>query len=101
MSEKPSRAELIALCEAAIVPEERWCDRDSAGAQKQIGEVWALLRAGCAFEFKDDMEREGTWWITVTYRGFGAFDWDGLAERDLFYIPTPQRLARTEGRDWY
>jgi len=44
-----TREELIALCEAALVPESEWRNRDSAGAQRQIGEAWALLRAGCPY----------------------------------------------------
>lgn len=37
-----SREDLLNLCDLASVPEDRWGDRDSAGAQKQIGECAML-----------------------------------------------------------
>lgn len=49
-----NREELIALCERAVVPVEQWSDRDSADAQKQVGEALVLLRAGEAEAVKRD-----------------------------------------------
>ena len=94
----PSRDSLVYLCERGVVPHEHWRDRDSASAQRQLGECLALLRAGCDFTVR----REGdTWWVTVTFDGFGHFDWDGPQDEELFYVPTAERLDRRAGRDWY
>ena len=98
--------ELIKLCEAAVVPVEKWADRDSAHAQKQAGKALALLRAGCEWSLSENPRTdEKTIWIEITYPGFNAFEW-GRADRDyweeeLFYIPTTERLAACEGQDWY
>ena len=100
----PTREDLIALCEQASVPESKWWNRDSSDAQKQVGECWSLLRAGCEFA----VLRQGSlasdkrvWWIEITYRGFGFFDWGAPLERDTFYLPTADRLASRDGGDWY
>jgi hypothetical protein len=98
--------ELIARCEAAVVPVERWSNRDSAGAQRQIGEALVLLRAGAEWrEAIDPKSDERTLWIEITYPGFEAFEC-GRDDRtywadDLFYIPTAARVAASEGSDWY
>ena len=104
----PSRGDLLALCERGFVPEDQWHDRDSASAQRQLGEAYALLRAGCQFE-RAEMRRGGddgeTHWVRIHSRGFAYFegDYDGLGplDDDLFYIPTAERLDRAAGRDWY
>lgn len=98
--------ELIALCERAIVPVERWHDRDSARSQTKIGQALALLRAGAEWRFSNDPRTDdNTIWIEITYPGFNAFEM-GRGDReywedDLFYIPTAARLEATAGRDWY
>ena len=100
----PSREDLIAICERASVPQERWRDRDSSGAQLQIGQAYALLKAGCEFR----VLRGGTlnsdartWWLEITWRGFAYFDWGGPEETETFYLPTAALLAEVDGRDWY
>lgn len=106
------REELVALCEMAIVPIAQWHDRDSAGAQEQIGKAWALLRAGAEFKVRVrdrrlPEEATGCWtddqtiWIDATWPGFRHFDWGGAPETDLFYIPTQKRLIERAGGDWY
>lgn len=101
-----NREDLIALCERAVVPVEDWRDRDSADAQKQVGEALALLRAGAEFSLASDPKQtEDTIWIHCYYPGFNAFEY-GRGERanwesDLFYIPTAARLDRVGGKDWY
>lgn len=98
-----TRDELIALCEAAIRPEKVWHDRDSASAQRQVAEAWALLRAGCDFEIEKDAPatNERTIWVRIAYRGFGSFEYGGKIDNDLFYIPTRARLDEAGGGDWY
>jgi len=100
-----TRQDLIDLCERGIVHENRWHDRDSQGAQVQLGKAWALLRAGCQFndvsEDPDLGDHGGTIWIQVVSKGFNYFFWDGEMEEDLFYIPTEERLQKAGGRDWY
>lgn len=51
-----SREELIALCEQAVVPQDKWCNRDSAGCQEQVGHLWAMLKAGCAYQIDTEGE---------------------------------------------
>lgn len=110
-----TREELIALCEAALVPEERWHDRDSHSAQVQVGECWALLRAGC--DFKVITRRDGcdkvvtdakTVWLYTYARGFNWHEcWSDENDRDdfrtaeLHYLPTAKRLREAAGGDWY
>lgn len=97
-----TREHLIDLCERGIVPELEWNDRDSAGAQQQLGKAWALLKAGCEFRVASDPKSTAdTLWIEVTCRGFGYFDWDGEPDVERFYIPTDLRLRKRAGRDWY
>jgi hypothetical protein len=102
-----SREVLVDLCERAAVPVDHWHDRDSAGAQKQVGEALMLLKAGCDFSMSEDpVTDEKTVWIRVVYPGFNAFECgrdraDGYWDDDTFYIPTNVRLARSEGKDWY
>lgn len=101
-----TREALIDLCRIAIVPESNWRNRDSASAQKQIGEAWALLRAGCEFTQtnRGDMATTNdTIWIEISSRGFNSFEFgdEGHYDHDLFYIPTPDRLDRANGGDWY
>lgn len=93
------RAALIAIAERAFVPEDRWCDRDSSAAQMQLGECYALLRAGCnILNVRRDRD---TVWVTIEYHGFDYFegDGDGLGRTDdhPFYLPTPERLDQVAG----
>lgn len=100
-----TREVLIELCERGTVPEDQWHDRDSQGAQTQLGKAWALLRAGCDFaDVSDDPDlgdHGGTIWIRIYSKGFKHFDWNGGLENDLFYIPSEERLDRADGKDWY
>lgn len=94
-----TRDELISSCERGVVPQERWHNRDSANAQRQLGEVWALLRAGCDFAVLSDTD-EDTIWIEVVSHGFDWFEMNHK-ERAYYYIPTLMRLDRASGADWY
>lgn len=100
-----TREELVSICERAIVPESKWCDRDSAGAQRQVGETWALLRAGCDFEVveKDGhiITDEHTIWVRLKYDGFSVFDSGADKYEELSYLPTTQHLDERNGEDWY
>lgn len=97
-----TREQLIGLCEAGVVPEAAWSNRDSAGAQRQLGECLALLRAGCTWEVNKKLYSYGsrTHWIDVAYKGFTWFE-VGFMSTDTFYIPTSERLAEVSGKDWY
>lgn len=99
----PDRESLIQLCTDGVVPERLWHDRDSADAQKQLGEALMLLRAGCEFTFSGDPKQtESMYWIRVTYRGFDAFEMGrDYLTTDLFYVPTRSRLDACAGKDWY
>lgn len=99
-----NRDELVELCNRAIVSHERWSNRDSATAQKQVGELLVLLRAGCPFE----VVKEGVWVtnertvvVKMYYRGFMQFEeGEGLAQ-ESFYLPTQTRLDEANCGDWY
>lgn len=98
----PTRADLVDLCEAGVVPVDQWSNRDTSDAQIQLGKALALLRAGCDYTIANDPLSDGrTWWVEITYPGFAHFDWDGGTETELFYIPTRKRLDQAAGRDWY
>lgn len=43
------RAQLISLCEQALVHESKWDMKDWPEMTIQAGELWALLKSGCAF----------------------------------------------------
>lgn len=96
---QPTREELIALMDRAVVPQEKWHNRDSASAQRQLGEGRALLLAGCPFVFDDDCDQD-TWWITISYKGFDWFE-QHIPSSDTCYIPTAKRLEARAGEDWY
>ena len=105
---EPTRDELLALIDRAWVPQEHWRNRDSQDAQKQLGEAYALLKAGCDFQIdrSPDLNRGGrTVWVHIQSQGFdyfeGTFDGLGPLDDDLFYIPTAERLDESAGRDWY
>ena len=104
MNDETLRNELISCCQDAVVPEANWRNRDSASAQRQVGEALALLRSGCPFALSDSPSTDDeTWWVDITFRGFQTFELgeDEVTEVDLFYIPTRQRLDEAAGRDWY
>lgn len=98
-----TREELIKLCEDSLVLEKYWMNRDSAEAQRQIGELWALLRAGCDFEDVSDGPNFKHWetiWIKVAFKGFSYFERPSSGKNTkIFYLPDRERLHR-EG-DWY
>jgi len=98
----PNREDLLAICERAFVPEEKWSNRDSSAAQRQLGECYALLRAGCEFYVHED-DRQ-TLWVSVEFYGFDSFEW-GLdevpRESEQYYLPTAERLDARDGKDWY
>lgn len=116
---KYTRAELIAICEAAIVPHKDWGNRDSYSSQIGIGKLWALLKAGCKFEILHGMGRQGdlktdshTIWVKCWAATFAWFEYgeheenpDGYdSDHDgpiTFYLPTTKRLKEKAGKDWY
>ena len=110
-----TREELIDICERAIVPEEKWRNRDSEKAHVQVGECWALLRAGCEFEVlycpggSTSTDHE-TIWLRTYSQGFNYFEggWSlddedprDYLRKELHYLPTPKRLDQANGGDWY
>lgn len=102
-----TRDDLIDICERAIVLEEHWHDRDSAKAQLDVGQAWALLKAGCDFRQLDGTKHEylktdeRTIWIEIDYKGFNVFEMGSEKDEETFYLPTPERLEQCAGTDWY
>ena len=97
-TESPDRKTLLQICAQASVPEDEWRDRDTSAAQRQLGECYALLKAGC--KFHATRERD-TYWVTVIFKGFGYFDYDGAEDDERYYLPTQERLDQRPGKDWY
>jgi hypothetical protein len=100
----PTRDDLIALCVRGSVPQEQWCNRDSASAQRQLGECLALLAAGCDFSVSPTIggspDNGRTWWVTVYFHGFNYFEVGEESSED-FFVPSAERLADAAGMDWY
>lgn len=100
-----TRSELIDLCEKAIVNIKNWSDRDSAEAQRQIGDGWALLKSGCPFTVLSEgnlITDNTTIWIEHRFTDFMGYECD-CAENatETSYIPTQSRLDEAKGTDWY
>lgn len=103
MSTTPDREQLIELCERGIVPEVKWSNRDSSAAHRQLGEAWALLRAGCDFHVSPEVEHNA-WWVHVDFDGFNRFEYgrdEAPKETERYYIPTAESLAAADDGDWY
>jgi len=99
-----TREALIDICERAVVPHEKWRDRDTPSAQEGVGKAWAFLRAGCDYTVLTEgslASDERTIWIKVHHDDFGTRDWGGPGETETFYLPTYSRLESAAGRDWY
>ena len=100
-----TRDVLVNMCYNAIVPQEKWCDRDSAESQKQVGQCMALLLAGCDYEILHGGDYcstdERTVWLEVRAEGFDSFETGGELEHLTFYLPTAQRVRDAGGGDWY
>lgn len=104
-----TREKLIEICEKAIVPVEKWGNRDTPEAQLKVGQAWALLKAGCDFEvlikrLENDrcVTDEETIWISIKHPAFWTYDGDpDHLDEENFYLPTEKTLKASKGRDWY
>ncbi|MGL5719466.1 MAG: hypothetical protein ACRCYP_01540 [Alphaproteobacteria bacterium] len=107
-----TRGRLIEICEKAVVPVEKWSNRDTPSAQEKIGLCWILLKDGCEFRVivgssdpKDNcVTNEDTIWLKIRWPSFDDIEWGdkgNCSNEELFYLPTEARLHRREGRDWY
>lgn len=104
-----TRDELIAICERAVVPIEKWRNRDSPSSHEKLGLAWVMLKAGAMFQVHPS--REGvsgcftdarTIWLTISWHNFSDFEYGTkFGENEMFYLPTPERLDETVGGDWY
>ena len=105
MKETYTREELIRLCEKAIVPCDKWSNRDSSDAIRQIGNTWALLKAGCPFKVLTEgnlKTDDRTIWVECTFTNFMGYEC-GVDDnaKETNYIPTEKRLKEKKGSDWY
>lgn len=99
-----TREELVAICEAGVVPHEHWHDRDSARSQQKLGQAWAYLKAGCDFRVLTEgtlVTDKETIWIEIDFADFDWFESREELGSETFYLPTQKRLDRADGRDWY
>ena len=102
---KYTRKVLIELCKKAVVPHQRWSNRDASSAQRQVGELFMLLSANCPFEiitvgnWKTD---KNTIVIEISFHGFSSFESGRkYLEKETFYLPTQKRLDESKDEDWY
>lgn len=107
-----TREELIAICEQAVVPRNKWRDRDTPGTHEKLGLCWVMLKAGLPFSIhppatsqsdRGCFTDERTIWLSVEWPSFSDFEYGtGMNENsDTFYLPTPARLSQANGGDWY
>lgn len=105
-----TREDLIKICEQAFVPEDKWHDRDSSEAQKQLGLCYVFLKDGCEFEIREEDCSENSIVLDIYSKGFCWFeDWEEPSERtrevkdkhSYIYLPTQKRLDEANGGDWY
>lgn len=115
-----TREELVAICEKAIVLQDKWSNRDSESSQKRVGRCWRLLKCGCKFHVvkeSDDKDYHTTekaiiikFWVRnylwfedgmdVEETDKDGYEHDSNHESLLFYLPQPKRISET-GEDWY
>lgn len=99
-----TREELIALCEKAVVPVEKWNNRDTPDAQLQVAAAWWMLKSNCPFSVGVDSD-DRTIWVSIRAPRFAHIECD-LTDpenwtEDSCYIPTQARLDAAAGGDWY
>ena len=51
----PTRKELISICEAAVVPYQKWNNRDSYAAQVNLDSIYKGLNAGVKYTLTPEM----------------------------------------------
>jgi len=61
MKKEYTREELIQICKDAIVPCEKWNDRDSYSSQVLISDIHALLSTGAEFEIGENTDDDTIW----------------------------------------
>jgi len=101
-----TREDLMALCERGFVHQSKWQNRDSANAIMQLGEVYAMLCAGCDFELlhtESAATDYNMYWVEISFMGFGNFEGSGELDTMTAYIPTKEKLdyAELHDIDWY
>ena len=128
---KFTRKDLIQICINAVVPCDRWHDRDSYSAQVGVQSIYKGLTGGVPFTYTLEDE---TIWITFkkpTKEQKDKFEYLSIDDRDDYfewykneygddtpemfegygidwdsnylrgYLPTPKRLEEADGDDWY
>lgn len=92
--EPHSRPWLVALCDRAVVPWDRWYSRETANSMAQVGKLRALLLAGCDFRVADALSDDDSGNLNVEV-------WPDDDGWESFCLPTPQKLEEADGDDWY
>lgn len=99
-----TRKELIEICEMAIVPEDKWNNRDSCSAHEGVGRAWAFLKAGVPYKVLRKgslITNDYTIWLKFTPWDFGSFEYGKRQGNDVVYLPTKARIESANGADWY
>lgn len=108
-----TREQLIKICEKAFVEQKKWINRDSASSQIQLGQCYALLKAGCEYEIQYTKDGKGcstndrTIWLQLYVYDFDWFengesnDKRGNTKDYHYYLPTEKCLKESSKMDWY
>ncbi len=95
------KAELIAICDRAIVHKDKWHNRESFEYQMQVSKCRGLLLAGC--DFKVDVDkllsfiRVNVVYPVMTKKGSS---WGVVTRSEVFELPTKELLDKINGNDW-
>ena len=121
--------DLIKICEDAVVPYNKWHDRDSYSAQMNIQDIYKRLKAGIEYTISNDhsfnsiqidfkkptetqVEEMKNHYLNIDsledYRKeygyddemFNAYP-DDVHSYSSGYLPTREKLNEVNGDDWY
>lgn len=100
------RDKLIARCEESLVAMEVWRSRNSSSAMRNVGALWALLKAGCPFKLINPRGYHGeepgqVFFIRVYFRGNDLYETRGrVVDSELYYLPSKEKIQHMPENDW-
>jgi len=100
---KYTEEDLIQICRDAVVPYQKWNDRDSYSAQVNVASIYEGLTGGVPYTYKIDNRTIGIYFKKPTPEMFDGYGIDWNSDSNYFggYLPTPDRLKEADGEDWY
>lgn len=104
-----TREYLIDICEKAIVPVNKWGDRDTPRSMANVGITYVYLKAGCEFRIltkeigrREPITDDSTICLEIKSPTFRSIEYGNReGEWDHYYLPTNKRLQEAKGNDWY